>query len=354
MKTKSTSNPPGFQTLDQAFPAHSSSTNTEKTELDYYFDSYSYMDIHQEMLSDRARTIAYRDSMYKNTHLFKNKIVMDIGCGTGILSLFAARCGAKHVYAIEMADVHKVARKIIEKNNFQDRITVLNGKVEEIKLPVDEVDIIVSEWMGYLLLFEGMFDSVLWARDRYLAPTGMLFPDRSVIKMAGLDDLKFNTEKREFYDSQYGVQLRAVKPFALVEPLVDTVNPDAVVTNEAVIADIDLMTCTLGELDFAAGFDLRATREAFLSGVVIWFDVYFSYGKVPVILSTSPFADPTHWKQGILFLETDLPVDKGDQVKGSIIFAKCKANFRDLDVKIKYRVKNKHVAIENSQYYIFK
>lgn len=345
-------NPPGFRSIEDAFPPQTPSQG--KSDLDYYFDSYSYMDIHQEMLSDAARTEAYRDSIIQNKHLFKGKVVMDIGCGTGILSMFAAQAGAKHVYAVEMADVHKVARKIVKANGFSDKITILHGKVEEVKLPVDQVDIIVSEWMGYLLLFEGMFDSVLWARDRYLAPNGMLFPDRATILLAGLDDLKFNTEKREFYDSQYGVQLRAVKPFALVEPMVDTINPDAIVTDTAVIADIDLMTCSIKELDFAAGFNLKATREAFLSGMVIWFDCYFSYGKTPIILSTSPFKEPTHWKQGILFLETDLPVDEGDRVEGSVLFAKCKANFRDLDVKLRYRVKNKHLQLENTQYYIFK
>ena len=136
--------------------------------------------------------------------------------------------------------------------------------------------------------------------------------------------------------------------------MVDVINPDAMMTDTAVIADIDLMTCTLKDLDFAAGFNLKATREAFLSGMVIWFDCYFSYGKKPIILSTSPFEEATHWKQGILFLETDLPMNEGDRVQGSVIFAKCKANFRDLDVKLRYRVKNKHLELENTQYYIFK
>ena len=69
----------------------------KETESDYYFDSYAQISIHEEMLKDKIRTNAYRDAILKNKHLFKNKVVLDVGCGTGILSMFAAQAGAKHV-----------------------------------------------------------------------------------------------------------------------------------------------------------------------------------------------------------------------------------------------------------------
>jgi len=57
------------------------------------------------MLKDKVRTLAYQAAIEKNPIDFKDKIVMDIGCGTGILSIFAARAGAKHVYAVENAEI---------------------------------------------------------------------------------------------------------------------------------------------------------------------------------------------------------------------------------------------------------
>uniref|UniRef100_A0A4W5RJB7 Protein arginine methyltransferase 8b n=1 Tax=Hucho hucho TaxID=62062 RepID=A0A4W5RJB7_9TELE len=70
----------------------------EMTSQDYYFDSYAHFGIHEEMLKDEVRTLTYRNAMYHNKHMFKDKIVLDVGSGTGILSMFAANAGARHVY----------------------------------------------------------------------------------------------------------------------------------------------------------------------------------------------------------------------------------------------------------------
>ena len=59
-----------------------------------------YFSVLQEMLKDEVRTLTYRNSMYHNKHLFKGKIVLDVGCGTGILCMFAARAGAKKVIGV--------------------------------------------------------------------------------------------------------------------------------------------------------------------------------------------------------------------------------------------------------------
>ena len=89
--------------------------------------------------------------------------MLDVGCGTGILSMFAAKAGAARVLSVDNSDIIEKARKNIVEDDFaQDVITLYRGKIEEIKLPC-KVDIIISEWMGYFLLYEAMLDSVLVA-----------------------------------------------------------------------------------------------------------------------------------------------------------------------------------------------
>jgi len=96
-----------------------------------------------------------------------------------------------------MSTIINKAKEIVEVNGMSDKITLLQGKMEEVELPFPEVDIIISEWMGYFLLYESMLDTVLWARDRYLRKDGqgLIFPDKATIFMAGIEDGEYKDEK---------------------------------------------------------------------------------------------------------------------------------------------------------------
>uniref|UniRef100_A0A673LQH5 Protein arginine N-methyltransferase 8-B-like n=1 Tax=Sinocyclocheilus rhinocerous TaxID=307959 RepID=A0A673LQH5_9TELE len=110
----------------------------EMTSRDYYFDSYAHFGIHEEMLKDEVRTLTYRNSMYHNKHIFKDKIVLDVGSGTGILSMFAAKAGAKHVYGIECSSISEYSEKIIKANHldtfliFSQEVDIYTVKPEEL------------------------------------------------------------------------------------------------------------------------------------------------------------------------------------------------------------------------------
>ncbi|GAA94110.1 uncharacterized protein L969DRAFT_16328 [Mixia osmundae IAM 14324] len=319
--------------------AGENSSFNELTSQDYYSDSYAHFGIHEEMLKDTVRTETYRNSILQNKHLFKDKVVLDVGCGTGILSLFAAKAGARKVIGIDMSGIIDQAQMIVKANGMEDVITLIKGKMEEVELPegIKQVDIIISEWMGYFLLYESMLDTVLLARDKYLAPGGMLFPDRAKLYMAGIEDADYKEEKIGFWDDVYGFDYSCIKEIALKEPLVDTVDLRAVVTRPCLVRDFDLLKVTKEELTFVAPFELTCTRRDYVHALLAWFDVAFEASHKPISFSTGPHAKYTHWKQTVFYLGDAVTVDEDDVIKGSIDVKPNARNPRDLDIVIDYK-----------------
>ena len=242
--------------LDKCAVKESKGANGENetkgpTSSEYYWDSYAHFGIHEEMLKDEVRTRSYMNAIEQNKHLFAGKIVLDVGCGTGILSMFAARAGAKKVYAVECSNIVHQARQIIKDNNMEDVIEVHQGKMEEIELPVKKVDIIISEWMGYFLLYESMLDTVLYARDKYLdRENGIIMPDKAVLYLTAIEDGAYMNDKIHFWDNVYGFNMSTIKKIAMTEPLVDTVDPKSIISNYQPVLNLDLLTCKVKDLSF--------------------------------------------------------------------------------------------------------
>ncbi|XP_017785936.1 PREDICTED: protein arginine N-methyltransferase 1 isoform X2 [Nicrophorus vespilloides] len=308
-------------------------TADEMTSRDYYFDSYAHFGIHEEMLKDEVRTLTYRNSMYHNKHLFAGKVVMDIGCGTGILSMFAAKAGAKKVIAVECSNIVDYAKKIVETNKLDHIITIVKGKVEEITLPegIEKVDIIISEWMGYCLFYESMLDTVLYARDKWLAPSGLLFPDRCSLFVTAIEDRQYKDEKINWWDDVYGFDMSSIRKVAISEPLVDVVDPKQVVTNACLIKEVDLYTVQKQDLEFSAPFHLQVRRNDYVQALVTFFNVEFTKCHKRVGFSTAPEAPYTHWKQTVFYFEDYMTVKKNEEIYGTFEMRPNPRNNRDLD-----------------------
>ncbi|EIM81271.1 protein arginine N-methyltransferase [Stereum hirsutum FP-91666 SS1] len=329
----------------------STSTHQEgMTSRDYYADSYAHFGIHEEMLKDSVRTGSYRAAIINNPHLFKGKTVLDVGCGTGILSMFAAKAGAKHVVGIDMSNIIDQAVKIVEANGFSDTITLVKGKLEEVDLPIKEYDIIISEWMGYFLLYESMLDTVLLARDKYLKPDGLIFPDHATLYLAAIEDQDYKEEKINFWDNVYGFDYSCIKDIALREPLVDTVDLKAVVTDPCKIKHIDIRTAKKEDLTFKADFELKATRNDFVHAFLAWFDIDFACTHKKVQFSTGPHAKYTHWKQTVFYTPTTITISDGESIKGTLTCAPNARNNRDLDISIQYECGDQAETIDYKMY----
>ena len=330
-------------------PGHSDIENKK----DYYFNSYSSFNIHEEMLKDTVRTGTFKDAIMDNSDIFKDKIVLDIGCGTGILSIFAAKAGAKQVFGIEFADIADYAKEIIKRNNLEDKITVIKSKVEDAELPVEKVDIIISEWMGYFLLYESMFDSVLFARDKWLDKNnGFMLPDTASISIASIEDVDYKKQKIDFWNNVYGINMDCFKQTTLNEPLIDVCPKNRINSNSCKIFEVDLLNVKKEELDFSSHYELTFNRNNdYFSGIVGWFETGFTKLNKKFNLSTSPYLKSTHWQQTVFYVKKDFAVNKGDKVTGSIAVRKSLTNFRQLDIKISYHVDNGNKDNEENNWY---
>ncbi|KAF8669666.1 Methyltransferase [Rhizoctonia solani] len=365
----------------------------------HYFDSYSYNEIHAVMIQDSVRTSSYATFILSNPQIFKDAVVMDVGCGTGILSMFAARAGARKVFAIEASGVGVKAEQNFKDNGYEDIITLIRGKVENISLPdgYTHVDVIISEWMGYSLLYESMLDSVLFARDKFLRAGGLMAPSQCRI-MANLVEVpSVIKENVTFWDNVYGFNMSSMAKEVYDDALIEVVSADAVLTNDELIKDIPIQRVTSKNLDFSSPFVLTATRPGKAHALLLYFDTWFttdgadvpsdaeptiakgegdvittdvlqikarpelvarrksSMGPIrkksmsgeeiikdgkEVSFSTGPASMPTHWKQTLFLFRNPVDVKEGTCISGRLHMRKSEDNSRELDAEIHFKVQH--------------
>jgi protein arginine N-methyltransferase 1 len=129
-----------------------------------------------------------------------------------------------------------------------------------------------------------------------------------------------------------------MKESALSEPLVDTVEMKAMVSDPCPVFTIDLNTVTTQELAFSAPFQLRCQRNDFIHALIAWFDIDFTACHKPIRFSTGPHTKYTHWKQTVFYLREVLTVEEGESVEGRLTNKPNATHKRDLDIKIDYQL----------------
>src|SRR5688500_18130745 len=115
------------------------------------------------MVADRPRTDAFAAAIREVVR--PTDVVLDVGTGTGILAMLAARAGARKVYAVDQSDIADAAARLVVENRLADRVEVIKGQASELQLP-EKADVLISEWLGHVAFVEGMLPDVLSARNR--------------------------------------------------------------------------------------------------------------------------------------------------------------------------------------------
>ena len=257
---------------------------------------YAEIEVHRTMICDRVRTEGFRRAI--ESVVRPGDIVLDVGAGTGILSLFAARAGAARVYAVERTTVAVLAQELAAANGVAEIVQVIQGDVMDIELP-ERVDVIVSEWLGGFGIDEGMLAPVIAARDRWLKPGGVMIP-RSVTAWTALVNDRHLGETMGFLqDDPYG----GLSLDGLVEMTVNEIIYSGSYRHLAAgdsrsepgrlwTTDADTISLDDARAPHEAETPLPVRDAGTANALALWFSAELAHG---ISLSVGPGDPPTHW-----------------------------------------------------------
>ncbi|XP_056287569.1 histone-arginine methyltransferase CARM1-like isoform X3 [Pseudoliparis swirei] len=290
------------------------------------YQFHSCLSQNQSLLQDYLRIATYQRAILLNESDFKDKVVLDVCCGSGVLSFFAVQAGASRVYAVESNPMAQFTQILVQNNGLSERIRVLEGKVEEVSCP-DMVDVIVSEPMGYMLLNQKLMGSFLWAR-KWLKPNGLMFPSYGDIHLAPFSDeqLYFEHHARTTFWQQrsfYGVDLSALHGAAgdefFRQPIVDSFEVQVLMAR-SVRHRINFMEAKEEDLHrMEIPFVFPLLQSGLVHGLAFWFDVAYSGSRATVWLSTAPSEPLTRWSQIRCLLQTPLYAKVGQTLSGTVL-----------------------------------
>ena len=275
--------------------------------LSQYRMSYRDVAMHKVMLQDVVRTEAYEKSI--NDVVQAGQSVLDFGCGTGILAMFAARAGAGKVHAVDRSSFIATAQEIASVNGFNN---IDFHHADHQTLEIEEpVDIIVSEWMGHCLFYEAMLEPLITVRDRYLAQGGVMIPSEVSLHAGLVCDEDVLHDLSFLKDGPYEIDFSPIDQVPFQQTELVALEADSILKPTAHLGSLDMKT--VGKTDTPRIFSgaLSVDQEAEVHALCGWFSSELSDG---VTLGTGPNDLPTHWDQILFPLPEPFSVEPGREL----------------------------------------
>ncbi len=235
------------------------------------------------MIEDRLRTEPFVDAL--RNAITSDRVVLDIGTGTGIFSFLACQFGAARVYAVEPdAAAIQVAQLCAKNIPGSERITWIQGLTTELDLP-ERADVVIGDLHGTLPFFKGNIESMADARKRHLKPGGKMIPARDVLyAVPASAPEEYRHIESPWLKNDYGIDLSAAAPFvvnqwsrARSEPAL----PEQLLSSPQCWGEVDYTTVETPNLDKKLEWEVE--RAGTLHGLYVWFDSDLGYSNSPLL-----------------------------------------------------------------------
>lgn len=274
-----------------------------------YFDERRLLLQHRALIADEVRTNAFAAAIARSVR--EDDVVLDLGAGTGVLAMLAARAGARRVFAVEQGHVGDIAATLFDANRCN--VEIVHGRSSEIDLP-ERATLLVTETLGNLGFDEQILESVLDARRRLLTPGARIIPSRVALFAAPADgaDL-FEREVAFWGERRYGIDFSPVRTFAANQVRAAAVDDLALLAPGKRIVEVDLASASSADVRGAARF--AAARDGAMHGFAAWFEATLAE---EIRVGNGPSDGTTNWRQAFLPLDEPARVRAGDEIEVEI------------------------------------
>ena len=267
------------------------------------------IEYHRTLIADRVRNAAFHEAL-KSVITPGKTIVADIGAGTGLLGVMAAKLGAKDVFLYEAAEVAGVAAETIKANRAKTCHLMPCHSTEMDDPP--QVDVVVSETLGNYALEENIIDTLADARARHLNKGGAVIPSRITQFAAPVITDRIHRELIVWDEVGFGIDLAGARVMSLNNAYVRTLTGADLLEGgkTAKVWDtVDLMRETKSGRKGEMRWTLSA--DATIYGFAYWWEAELVPG---ISISTAPDAPRTHWEQLYFPLLTPIAAKAGETV----------------------------------------
>jgi SAM-dependent methyltransferase len=271
------------------------------------------IEYHRTLIADRVRNAAFHAALSK-VIVPGDTTVADIGAGTGLLGLMAAKLGAKKVYLYETAAVAGVAQAILKANKVRGCEVIACHSTEMIDPP--RVDLVVSETLGNYAFEENIIDTLMDARKRHLKPGGLIIPAGIKQFVSPVIADRIHRELTAWDGAGFDLDLSIGRTMSLNNAYVRTIEPGELLDGGKTAINWDSVDFTAPAKSTRSGEGhWRAERAATVYGFATWWEASLAPG---VLLSTAPGAPRTHWEQLYFPLLEPIALASGERIGVSL------------------------------------